>query len=75
MQGDATFEVACDWSREWARVAMVNPGGAEVLIVFPFTPQPGKSDAEIRERILDMARTQMNAGLRSLLINSWPQND
>ena len=72
---DDQFVMACDWGDNWGRVAMTsNSNGAEILIVIPFTCEPGLPAHEIERRIYDQARPQLSYAVRALIGKAWPQD-
>lgn len=72
--GEGQFAAECDWGDNWGRIALTNKvSGTEILIVFPFSPDPDLPKNEIERQIYEQARPQMNKAIHALISKAWPQ--
>ena len=67
-----TFDVACDWSADRARVALVGSEGTEILVILPFSAPHAADRAEAKQLIYKEGEARLRAALLTMIGTNWP---
>lgn len=67
------FEIACDWSSNRARVALIGSNGTEVLVAFPIDELALMNRDEALLEISKEGESRLRAALMSVIGKNWPK--